>query len=1411
MRTKNTRQFSRRNRLSLAGSILFIVGAQFILTIPAFAGSKYWVGASGTTNAPTSGTWQTTTPTVWSDGTIDTANSGWTAGDTAFFGGADGTYGIKLGSAISMVRARFSASGYALTNNSAFTVTATGSPILIVDSGKTATVGTNITVTAAITMSMGADAGGDPGGTLIIENGATVQQTGNVGDTINGAGTIVSVKPGGNLKTSSGSSSPLVIGNTVGDNSTLSVDGGTVSIQRSSSSIWVPAGPGAVAGDIRGTLTLNSGAVTEIGGFVSIGQGSGNLGTVNLNGGTLTTAALIPGGSLGAAGAGTSIVNFNGGTLKAQQAQVNFATGLTAAYVRNGGAVINNNTFAVTIAQALLHTTNLLDNATDGGLTNIGSGTLTLLGANTYNGPTMVGGGKLVTTTASIGLGAYIVTNNSTIEVQVNTPETSLTNSTLTLGVATGGVTNNFTLGGNASAVTPAIRVSGALNLNAAVAVNVSGSLSGPSTNILISYGSITGAGSFVAGSLPSVPGFTGLLVNDVANKQLKLVYLPPSVPVQWAVTSGSWDTTSLNWQPVGGGIQTNYYELSPVTFDDNAPFAATHTMTLTGNRTPTDINVNSTNNYTFAGSFAITAGGALSKSGGGRLTLGVNSAHNGGTTINAGTVQVGVGGTSGSIGSGDILDNGALVFNRSDNLNIAGVISGSGGLTQAGSGTLTLAASNSYSGATLVNTGKLVVLTTSTGGGDYTVADGAVLEVQAADATSSLSMNSITLGASGNLTNNFNLGASRFGFFPAVSVAGDVNLNGTVTVNVSGSGFAAGTYVLLQYSGNLNGSGSFVAGGLPGISTLVNDTGAKQLQLIVNTTGLVWDSGNTTNGPLIDAASGTWDLVPANTVWNNSGVNVAYANGNNAIFAGADGAYAIKVGGAVSPPVVTFVNSGYTLANDAPQTVALSTASTATPKLVVSGGKTVTIGSNVTVNLSSTSFVGNSGDTAGGTISVENGGVLQELTGNSFVLDGAGALLSVKTGGIVRHAGGGGGQFAIGAGNTGNPATLSVDGGSVVISANNCPVNIASGAAGVAGTLTINGGSLAMPTGATASLNIGTQTGDVGTLNLNGGTLSVPRITKGVGAVSTNNFNGGTLVAVNANFGATFLTGLDRANVRNGGVVINDGGFAIEIDQPLEHSDIAGDNANDGGLTKAGVGILTLGGASTYTGPTKIGAGTLLVNGSIAGSAVTVSNGATLGGTGTVAAPVTVATGGSLAPGTGIGTLTFGSDLTLNGNLIVEVDNSAVPSSDLCNVTGALTAGAGIVTVTNIGASPLNLGDSFTLFNKAVSNGAALMVTPAPGAGLAWTNKLAVDGTIAVVSGPTIPSNPTNLTVSVSGNTLNLSWPGNYLGWLVQSNITGVAASNAWHDIPGSDGVTNLSVTISPGVGNAFYRMRHP
>jgi hypothetical protein len=120
-------------------------------------------------------------------------------------------------------------------------------------------------------------------------------------------------------------------------------------------------------------------------------------------------------------------------------------------------------------------------------------------------------------------------------------------------------------------------------------------------------------------------------------------------------------------------------------------------------------------------------------------------------------------------------------------------------------------------------------------------------------------------------------------------------------------------------------------------------------------------------------------------------------------------------------------------------------------------------------------------------------------------------------------------------------------------------------------------------------------------------------------------------------------------------------------------------------------------------------------------------------------------------------------------------------------------------------------IGDAFTLFNKPVVNGNALSITPPPGMGLAWSNRLSIDGSIVVVSAPTIASYPTNLTLTVSGSTLTLNWPATHLGWIAQSNSVALANTNFWFDIPGSGSVTGLTNIINPGLANVFYRLRHP
>ncbi|WP_273793989.1 autotransporter-associated beta strand repeat-containing protein, partial [Brucella anthropi] len=68
--------------------------------------------------------------------------------------------------------------------------------------------------------------------------------------------------------------------------------------------------------------------------------------------------------------------------------------------------------------------------------------------------------------------------------------------------------------------------------------------------------------------------------------------------------------------------------------------------------------------------------------------------------TISGGVLQIGNGGTAGSI-VGDVVNNGTLAFNRNNSLDFSGVISGSGGVQQLGTGTLTLSGTNTYTGGT--------------------------------------------------------------------------------------------------------------------------------------------------------------------------------------------------------------------------------------------------------------------------------------------------------------------------------------------------------------------------------------------------------------------------------------------------------------------------------------------------------------------------------------------------------------------------------------------------------------------------------------------------------------------------------------------------------------------------------------
>ena len=330
---------------------------------------------------------------------------------------------------------------------------------------------------------------------------------------------------------------------------------------------------------------------------------------------------------------------------------------------------------------------------------------------------------------------------------------------------------------------------------------------------------------------------------------------------------------------------------------------------------------------------------------------------------------------------------------------------------------------------------------------------------------------------------------------------------------------------------------------------------------------------------------------------------------------------------------------------------------------------------------------------------------------------------------------------------------------------------------------------------GALARLNL--QSGSQVTLNQ----ISPPG-TNGT-AITEVNLDGATINAFDS-ASSSFLQGMTNVFVKSGGVTLNGSNTnSIHIRQNL----LTG--GGSGGLTWNGTNAavpqattLQLDGANTYTGTTLINIGNF-------------------GGIGTLAGPLQMASGTSLFPGGGgtIGTLTVNNSATLSsihGSFELNKTNSLAVTDEFGNITnyvrllntndmlvvsGALSISGSSITVQNDGPA-LVLGDTFKLFSQAASFTTASL--PALDAGLAWNNKLGVDGSIQVVVASVTP--PT-LTVTQTGNTLNFTWTDASFHLQSQTNSLNVGLSSNWFDYP-SGGTSGVNVTVNPANPAVFFRL---
>lgn len=786
-------------------------------------------------------------------------------------------------------------------------------------------------------------------------------------------------------------------------------------------------------------------------------------------------------------------------------------------------------------------------------------------------------------------------------------------------------------------------------------------------------------------------------------------------------------------------------------------------------------------------------------------VLLGTNSAYSGNWTNILGIIKI-QGGTTNALGSGAVtlVGNGSssLVFNSTNNMVVSNSISGPGFIVKLNTNSVMLAGSNTFTGSVRITNGVLQLgagssLTNSStiilAGGtlDASLAGGLTLNAVTGQ---SMNGNGTVIGdmtaATGN-TLNFNLAPTTNDI---LNITGALTLNGNPTLNLTLTGFKpTGTYRLINYTGTIQGGGSFNLIPPAGSSeTFALDTSTPgQVNLIVTGSllNLTWVGDSSANS--WDTASPNWTgdgtvySPGANVIFNDSGSSVPDINiANSALF----------------PSSMTVSNTSEQYIFDgSASTVGIVTSGPLTKKGTneldfTSNGNNFSGPIDIQSGILSIGVGGSFGSL--GTGPITNNGVLQvNMSANGVALNapisGSGSLqvvgggVTVVLGGSNSYTGlttiGDGCQLNISSSN----ALGSIGAGTVVLANGRLGVASGVGSMTVAEPLTINGTGVSAAPGAIYVNTSGNNVTWAGPVTI----ASDSRFR----AVNTN---------VRMNFSNTVL-GTNVALECTSGNTIGDISTVMTFQNTLALG-------SSGSLNADGLAVVVLAGSTNvWGGGTTVANGTLRVNGNLDGGSVTVISLGTLGGSGTILGPVSVS-GATLAPGNqGIGTLTVSNSVALDdaSTNVMELNRTNAQNADLLAATSVTFAGT--LTVNNIG-DPLQAGDTFHLFSGTING--TFIVTNLPAlssTNLFWDTSLLNSGIIKV--GSNFAPTPVITSPSVNGTNFTLQVTSSQSGFNYVLLATPALVPATWTPVEtnsGTGGTLNFTVPITPDNPTQFFRI---